>query len=334
MPKQNGCTKCVHGKKAGQPGRRDSDSGGDVVTSGISNEVSGGRMESYGYAAPSSVAETVALLASSAEQGQATQILAGGTDVLVQMRSAGHQARTIIDIKSLAETNRLEVNADGIYIGAAIPSAVINETRALQEALPGLLEAADLIGSTQIQGRATICGNLCNASPAGDSIPAMIAAGAVCDIATSSGSRQVPVEDFLVGVGKNALAPGEFLLGLRLPMPSANTKDAYLRFTPRTEMDIAVAGVGVSLTVTDGLCTDARIAIGAVAPTAKLVSAAAEAILGTDLNEAAVHAAGEACKAAASPISDKRGTAEYRRKVVAVLCRRAIGVAKQRIQGS
>jgi carbon-monoxide dehydrogenase medium subunit len=117
-------------------------------------------------------------------------------------------------------------------------------------------------------------------------------------------------------------------------MPSVNTKDAYLRFTPRTEMDIAVAGVGVSLTVTDGLCTAARVAIGAVAPTAKLVSAAADAILGTDLNEAAVHAAGEACKAAASPISDKRGTAEYRRKVVAVLCRRAIGVANQRIQGS
>ena len=144
----------------------------------------------------------------------------------------------------------------------------------------------------------------------------------------------MPVEDFLVGVGKNALAPGEFLLGLKLPMPSANTKDAYLRFTPRTEMDIAVAGVGVSLTVTDGLCTAARVAIGAVAPTAQLVTAAADAIIGTDLNEAAVHAAGEACKAAASPISDKRGTAEYRRKVVAVLCRRAIGVANQRIQGS
>lgn len=291
-------------------------------------------MESYGYAAPSSVAETVALLADSADQGKMTQILAGGTDVLVQMRAAGHHARTIVDIKSLSETNRLEVNADGIYIGAAIPSAVINENQALRDVLPGLLEAADLIGSTQIQGRATICGNLCNASPAGDSIPAMIAAGAVCDIATPSGSRQVPVEDFLVGVGQNSLAPGEFLLGLKLPMPGPNTKDAYLRFTPRTEMDIAVAGVGVSLTVTDGLCTAARVAIGAVAPTAQLVSAAADALVGTDLNEVAVHQAGEACKAAASPISDKRGTAEYRRKVVAVLCRRAVGVAHKRIQGS
>jgi carbon-monoxide dehydrogenase medium subunit len=291
-------------------------------------------MESYGYAAPTSVAETVALLSSFADQGKATQILAGGTDVLVQMRGPGHQPRTIVDIKTLAETNRLEVGPEGIYIGAAVPSAVINETQALRDALPGLLEAADLIGSTQIQGRATICGNLCNASPAGDSIPAMIAAGAVCDIATAAGSREMAVEDFLVGVGKNALQPGEFLLGLKLPMPGANTKDAYLRFTPRTEMDIAVAGVGVSLTMDNGICTAARVAIGAVAPTAQLVAAAADAIVGTDLNDEAVHQAGEACKAAASPISDKRGTADYRRKVVAVLCRRAIGVAHQRIQES
>lgn len=291
-------------------------------------------MESYGYAAPTSVAETVALLSSFADQGKATQILAGGTDVLVQMRGPGHQPRTIVDIKTLAETNRLEVGPEGIYIGAAVPSAVINETQALRDALPGLLEAADLIGSTQIQGRATICGNLCNASPAGDSIPAMIAAGAVCDIATAAGSREMPVEDFLVGVGKNALQPGEFLLGLKLPMPGANTRDAYLRFTPRTEMDIAVAGVGVSVTMENGICTAARVAMGAVAPTAQLVAAAADAIVGTDLNDEAVHQAGEACKAAASPISDKRGTADYRRKVVAVLCRRAIGVAHQRIQES
>ena len=138
-----------------------------------------------------------------------------------------------------------------------MPSAVINEHPLLQTALPGLLEAADLIGSTQIQGRATICGNLCNASPAGDSIPAMIAAGAICDIATPTGTREVAVEDFVVGVGRNALAPGEFLLGLKLAMPNAETKDAYLRFTPRTEMDIAVAGVGVSLTVVGGQCTNA-----------------------------------------------------------------------------
>jgi carbon-monoxide dehydrogenase medium subunit len=250
------------------------------------------------------------------------------------MRAAGHSPRTIIDIKTLAETNRLDVSAEGIYIGAAVPSAVINEHPRLQTALPGLLEAADLIGSTQIQGRATICGNLCNASPAGDSIPAMIAAGAICEIATATGTRDVAVEDFVVGVGRNALTPGEFLLGLKLAMPVAETKDAYLRFTPRTEMDIAVAGVGVSLTVAGGQCTGARVAIGAVAPTAMLVPEAAQALVGTDLNDAALHEAGEACKAAASPISDKRGTAEYRKKVVAVLCRRAVALAHQRIEGA
>lgn len=291
-------------------------------------------MESYAYAAPSSVSETVALLAQNASEGRQTQILAGGTDVLVQMRAAGHTPRTIVDIKTLAETNRLDVSAEGVYIGAAVSSAVINEHPRLQTALPGLLEAADLIGSTQIQGRATICGNLCNASPAGDSIPAMIAAGAICEIATATGTRDVAVEDFVVGVGRNALTPGEFLLGLKLAMPVAETKDAYLRFTPRTEMDIAVAGVGVSLTVAGGQCTGARVAIGAVAPTAMLVPEAAQALVGTDLNDAALHEAGEACKAAASPISDKRGTAEYRKKVVAVLCRRAVALAHQRIQGA
>ena len=290
-------------------------------------------MENYAYAAPSSVAETVALLADNASAGRQTQILAGGTDVLVQMRSAGHTPRTIVDIKTLAETNRLEVGAGGIYIGSAVPSAVINENAELQQALPGLLEAADLIGSTQIQGRATICGNLCNASPAGDSIPAMIAAGAVCEIATDSGTRELLVEDFVVGVGRNALAAGEFLLGLKLPMPASNTKDAYLRFTPRTEMDIAVAGVGVSLTLEGKQCTNARVAIGAVAPTAKLVPAAAQALIGTQLDAQALQLAGEACKAAASPISDKRGTVEYRKKVVAVLCRRAVAIAHQRVQG-
>ena len=291
-------------------------------------------MESYSYAAPHSVSEAVALLSDNASVGRQTQILAGGTDVLVQMRGSGHTPRAILDIKALVETNRLEVGAEGIYIGSAVPSAVINENQQLQVALPGLLEAADLIGSTQIQGRATICGNLCNASPAGDSIPAMIAASAVCDIATATGTRELPVEEFVVGVGQNALQPGEFLLGLKLPMPTADTKDAYLRFTPRTEMDIAVAGVGVSLTVKEGMCTAARVAIGAVAPTARLVPEAANALIGTDLNDQALEDAGEACKAAASPISDKRGTVQYRKKVIAVLCRRAIALAHQRIQGA
>ena len=287
-------------------------------------------MESYGYVAPSSIAEVLAALNKSTIAGQMTQLLAGGSDVLVQMRMPNHQPRTIIDIKKLAETNRLEVSAQGIYIGAAVSSAVMNEHQGLQKAMPGLLEAADLIGSTQVQGRATICGNLCNASPAGDSIPALIAAGGICDIATASGTRAMPVEDFVIGVGKNALLEGEFLLGVKFAMPKTSTKDAYLRFTPRTEMDIAVAGVGVRVSVENGICTDARVSIGAVAPTALLVTSAANLLIGSCLDEAALAAAGQACKDSASPISDKRGTAEYRQKVVAVLCKRAIAIAHKR----
>ena len=289
-------------------------------------------MGAYAYVAPTSVEEALTILS---ETNGRSQVLAGGTDLLVQMRSVDREPRTIVDIKKLTETNRLEIGASEIYIGSAIASAVLNENAELKDLLPGLLEASDLIGSTQIQGRATMGGNLCNASPAGDSIPAMIAVGAVCDIATSGGTRQLPVEEFVTGVGTNALAAGEFLLGLKVPRPSANSKDAYLRFIPRTEMDIAVAGCGVSLTLDeDGTCSAARVGIGAVAPTALLVPAAAEALVGTQVDDAALAAAGEACTAASSPISDKRGTAEYRRKVIAVLCRRAATIAKQRITGS
>jgi len=201
--------------------------------------------------------------------------------------------------------------------------------------LPGLAEAADLIGSTQIQGRATLGGNLCNASPAGDTIPAMIAVGAICVIAGSGGTRELPVEDFVTGVGTNALEADEFLLGLKIPVPAPRSADAYLRFIPRTEMDIAVAGCGVSVTLDEsGTCTAARVGIGAVAPRVLLVPGAAEALIGSRLDDGALAVAGEACSKASSPISDKRGTEIYRRKVVGVLCRRAAAIARDRATGS
>ena len=291
-------------------------------------------MGSFAYAAPTSVAEATALLAEHASGKGRAQVLAGGTDLLVQLRTVDREPRTIVDIKKLEEANRLEIGAEETFIGAALPSALLNEHEGLKAYFPGLLEAADLIGSTQIQGRATIGGNLCNASPAGDSIPAMIANGASCIIAGPDGERRIPVEDFVVGVGRNALEAGELLLGLAFPNPGPRTGDAYLRFIPRTEMDIAVAGCGVRVDLDEaGICTAARVAIGAVAPTALLVPAAAEALLGTALDDAALRAAGEACTAASSPISDKRGTAEYRRKVVAVLCRRAGAIARDRATG-
>lgn len=288
-------------------------------------------MGDYAYAAPTSIEEALSVLESQANDGQRTQILAGGTDVLVQMRSIDKEPRTLVDIKHLAETNELSIGADEIFIGAAIPSAALNENDELKGLLPGLIEAADLIGSTQIQGRATIGGNLCNSSPAGDTIPALVAVSAVCVIASPGGSREVDVGDFVTGVGQNCLESNEFLVGLKIPRPGNNSADAYLRFIPRTEMDIAVAGAGVALTLDDGgTCTAARVAIGAVAPTVLLVEAAASALVGTKVDDDALNAAAAACSDAASPITDKRGTVEYRKKVVGVLCKRAGGIARDR----
>ncbi|HEY5645132.1 MAG TPA: FAD binding domain-containing protein [Pseudomonadales bacterium] len=288
-------------------------------------------MGAFAYLAPKTLVEAMAALAGATENSGRAQVLAGGTDLLVQLRTVDRAPRTIVDIKGLPETNRLEIGREHTFIGAAISSAVLNENGKLKSMFPGLLEAADLIGSTQIQGRATLGGNLCNASPAGDSIPAMIASEAVCVIAGPGGERELPVEAFVTGVGKNALEKGELLLGLRLANPGPGTGDAYLRFIPRTEMDIAVAGCGVRLVLDDsGVCTAARVSIGAVAPTALLVTAAANALIGTKVDEEALAAAGRACSAASSPITDKRGTVDYRRKIVAVLCRRAGALARDR----
>ncbi len=288
-------------------------------------------MGAFAYVAPSSVAEALAVLDEHVHEGKRAQMLAGGTDVLVQMRSIDTEPRTLVDIKGLAETNRLDIGANETFIGAAIASAILNENEELKALFPGVIESADLIGSTQIQGRASIGGNLCNSSPAGDTIPALIASSGVCVIATTKGNREVTVEEFVTGVGTNVLEKNEILIGLKLPNPAPGTSDAYLRFIPRSEMDIAVVGVGVSVTLDgNGNCTAARVAIGAVAPTVLLVAEAGAALKGTQLDDAALQAAGEACTAAASPISDKRGTVEYRLRVVAVLCRRATAIARDR----
>ena len=288
-------------------------------------------MTSYAYVAPTSVDDTLRILSRATAKGERAQVLAGGTDVIVQMRSVDNVPRLLVDIKHLDETNQLDLGDKEVFIGAAIPSGVLNENDELKSLFPGLLESADLIGSTQIQGRASIGGNLCNSSPAADTTPALIVNSAVCVIAGNSGRREVAVEDFVTGVGTNCMSGEEFLLGFKIPRPSARTGDAYLRFIPRTEMDIAVAGAGVSVTLDDsGTCSGARVGIGAVAPTPLLVPDAAAALVGTKVDDEALRAAGEACSVASSPISDKRGTVEYRLKVVAVLCRRAGAIARDR----
>ena len=288
-------------------------------------------MSNFGYVAPTTVEETLSVLQRATEQGQRTQILAGGTDVIVQLRSLDNSHRLFVDIKALQETNEVRIDGDQIFIGAAIASGVLNENSTLKTLFPGLLEAADLIGSTQIQGRASIGGNLCNSSPAGDTIPALIVNSAQCLIAIKGGTRTVPAEEFVTGVGRNCLVDNEFLLGFLIPRPSAGTGDSYLRFIPRTEMDIAVAGAAVSVTLNQsGICTQARVAIGAVAPTPLLVPTAGAALVGTPIDTKALQQAANECSAVSQPINDKRGTIEYRRKVVGVLCRRAGAIARDR----
>ncbi len=288
-------------------------------------------MAEYAYIAPETVAEALGVLSEHDKKGLKAQVLAGGTDLLVQMKSGDRDGRTIVDIKSIEETNKIEIHDDHTFIGAAIASAALNERADLKDLFPGLIGAADLIGSTQIQGRASIGGNLCNSSPAGDTIPALIANAAICIIANKDGNREIPVEKFVTGVGTNVLGNDEFLVGIKMANPPARTSDAYLRFIPRTEMDIAVAGAGVALTLDDdGVCIKARIGIGAVAPTALLVPEASEAIVGSKLDDDALRSAAEACERASSPISDKRGTADYRKKVVGVLCKRAALIARGR----
>jgi carbon-monoxide dehydrogenase medium subunit len=280
------------------------------------------------YEAPETIEAAVALLA----QGNGTaRVLAGGTDLLVQMRSGRIRPELVVDVKKIPELSHVTAENGGFRVGAAVSGAELGEREDVKSLWPGVVEALELIGSTQIQGRATLGGNLCNASPAADSVPAMIAAGVVCSVAGPGGKRQVPVEDIMTGPGKTSLAAGEFIVDFWLPERAAHSGDAYLRFIPRTEMDIAVVGVGVNVTLdTNGVCTAARVGLGAVAPKALLVPAAAAALIGSKLDDTALDAAAAAASAACNPINDKRGTLEYRVKVAGVLTRRAAKIAYAR----
>ena len=284
------------------------------------------------YDQPTTVDQAVALLADS---GEAAAVLAGGTDLLVQLRAGLHRPEHIVDIKRIPELMSITEDGDGFTIGAAVPSAELNEHAGLKAAWPGVLEAMDLVGSTQIQGRATLGGNLCNASPAADSVPAMIAAGAICTIAGPNGRREAPVDDIVTGPGQNSLGDGEFLVSIRLAPAMAGRGDAYLRLIPRTEMDIAVVGAGVCLAIDEsGTCTDAKVSLGAVAPTQVVVSDAQDILVGSKVDDDALAKLAAAASAACSPIDDKRGTVDYRTKVAGVLARRAAGIALQRAENS
>jgi aerobic carbon-monoxide dehydrogenase medium subunit len=288
-------------------------------------------VENMRYETPSTAKEAVSLMAK--EKGIA-YILAGGTDLLVKMKAGMIEPDLVVDIKRVKGMNEIKKGVSGYSIGAAVPCVAILENAAFVKAWPGIADAANLIGSRQVQGRSTMTGNMCNASPAADSVPALVAAGAKVSIAGPKGNRKLAVEDVAAGVGRNNLKKGEIITSIDLPKKAAKSGDAYLRFTPRTEMDIAVVSVGVNLTLDGkGVITKARVALGAVSTTVLLVKEAANAIIGTKLDDAAKAKLAAICSAACKPIDDKRGTIEFRTDVAGVLARRAAETAYARAGG-
>ncbi|KAF0115102.1 MAG: xanthine dehydrogenase family protein medium subunit [Rhodobacteraceae bacterium] len=283
------------------------------------------------YHTPTSFTDAAAI---AARATGTLRFLAGGTDVLVQMRAGMVQPDDLIDLKHIPGVDKIEQTPDGGWkIGIAVPGIVLGGHAALVRDWPGVVEGMNLVGSTQVQGRATLAGNLCNGSPAADSVPGLIAAGAMVTVTGPSGSRDIPVEAVPAGPGKTNLAKGEVISSITLPPRGKNGGDAYLRFIPRTEMDIAVVGCAVSLRLDGDKIVEARVALGAVAPTVLLSEACAKAIIGTTLDDAALAALTKAAEGAAKPISDKRGTKEFRIEVAGVLARRAAKIAYDRAKG-
>lgn len=288
-------------------------------------------MHAFDYVAAQTVQEAVSLLA---EKGDAARVLAGGTDLIVQVREGRRSPDLIVDVKKIPDTNVLSYSPQsGLTIGAAVPCYRIYGDAAIAASYPGLVDAFSLVGGTQIQGRASVGGNLCNSSPAADTTPALMAHSAVAVIAGPGGTREVAVADFCTEPGQNVLQNGEFLVSLTMPAPAAGFGACYLRFIPRNEMDIAVVGAGSSVVLSaDGsTITSARVALGAVGPTPIMVDTSA--IAGQPANDATINTAAEAAVAAARPISDMRGTVEQRRHLAGVLTRRTLQQAIARAKG-
>jgi carbon-monoxide dehydrogenase medium subunit len=290
-------------------------------------------LEPFEFVSPSSIDEAVKTLASN---GDNVRILAGGTDMLVQMRAGRRTAPLVVDIKGIPELNAVSYDASkGLTLGAAVPCYKIYQDKTLAEAYPGLMDSASLIGGIQIQGRASIGGNICNAAPSGDAIPAVIALGGVCNVAGPNGNREILVEDFCTAPGQNALQNGELLVSISIPAPQANSGANYQRFIPRNEMDIAVAGVGSSVVLDSSgqNFVSARISLASVAPTPVFAKEAGDSLAGKAVSEESIQQASELAQAAAKPISDMRGTIRQRTHLIGVLTRRTLNNAIERARG-
>jgi len=287
-------------------------------------------VRNFSYVAAGTVDQAVAALTQAGLEGR---LLAGGTDVIVQMREGRRVVDAVVDVKGIPDLNVLQFDANtGLRLGAAVPCHRIYEHPEIRHRYPALVDSTSLVGGTGIQGRASVGGNLCNASPAADTIPTLIVLGAVCKVAGPQGRRDIPVEQFCVNPGRNALLAGEMLVEIVLPPPSPNSGAFFLRFIPRNEMDIAVVNAAASLQLDEDGQTirAARLAVGAVAPTPLLIGEAASVLIGAPATEETFARAAEAAQRAAQPISDMRGTKEQRRHLVGVLTRRAFHGALER----
>ncbi len=289
-------------------------------------------MRAIEYQAPATLKEAVAIMTT---HGDRASPLAGGTDILVQLRGGRRNSDVLVDTKKIPELNGIKLDDKGLQLGAAVPCYLIYQNAAVAAAYPGIIDAAGLIGSIQIQGRASIGGNLCNAAPSGDSIPPVITLGGEAHINGPNGWRTMPTENFCTGPGRNALEPGELLVAIQLPAPAANSGTAYLRFIPRNEMDIAVAGVSstVTLDASGQTIQSARIALASVGPTPILATAAGDSLAGKAVSDDAIAEAGRLASAAATPITDMRGTIRQRHHLVDVLTRRTLNIAIRRARG-
>ena len=289
-------------------------------------------MRAIDYVAPTSLSEAVSVLSAN---GDRARPLAGGTDIIVQLRGGRRELDVLVDAKTIPELNQIEMTDSGLRLGAAVPCYQIYQNQQVAAAYPGLIDAAGLIGSIQIQGRASIGGNLCNAAPSGDSIPPVITLGGEAHINGPNGWRAVAAENFCTGPGRSVLEPGEILVGIQIPAPVANSGTAYLRFIPRNEMDIAVAGVSSSvvLDASGQTIQSARIALASVGPTPILATAAGDSLAGKAVSDDAIAEAGRLASEAATPITDMRGTIRQRHHLVDVLTRRTLNIAIRRARG-
>ncbi len=285
-------------------------------------------MHAINYEAPKTLKDAVALLAQYGENGRP---LCGGTDLIIQLRAGVRRPEHVVDVKKIPELLQLSYDSKkGLRLGAAVPAIEVCENKDLQRHYPGLVEAAHLIGSNQIQTRASVGGNLCNGSPAADTTPVLIALGARARVVGPKGEREVKVEEFCTAPGRTVLAPGELLVEILIDAPKPHSADAYLRFIPRNEMDIAVVGVGSWLHLDGDKVSAARISLGAVAATPLFAAKASESLAGKKLDDAAIDRAAKLAIELSSPIDDMRGTAEFRRHLVGVLTKRTLLIAAER----